>query len=536
MQLIIRAGWMAFLFLAVAAIGQRTFAQQAVKNETKDPHLQIIERAILAPADSVDRMEWLDAMRRWRAAERKRTHYDDSAYNRTDADWTRRNFYQSLMLVEDRYFYDPVTGRYTVDRYLDDLEHRFGGIDSIILWAVYPNIGIDNRNQNDQLHDLPGGLDGLRQAVADFHRRGVRVLLPIMPWDTGTRAKSAPEWQLLLADVRKIDADGVFGDTMIGMNDELKKQLNESGRTLALQPEIESPDCAFAADNIISWGSWPFQDSRPTVSKYKWFEPRHQINLCHRWETDRTDQLQTAFFNGIGYEAWENIWGTWNGITPRDCEALRRIAAIERALGDLMVSPEWEPFAPTLREREGVFASRFPGKERTVWLLINRGKKTLDGEQVQVPAKPGRKYFDLWHGVEMKPAAEDVTIMTLSFEIEGRGYGAVLAVDDGKPSAAVEKLLARSAKWSKTRLADLSAEWKPLPQQIVAIERTKPARAAPREWWRSPPASSASASPAWRSRGATRRASTCSIPGRISPAGNTTSNSTSRPSTSTNIR
>ena len=45
---------------------------------------------------------------------------------------------------------------------------------------------------------------------------------------------------------------------------------------------------------------------------------------------DQTDDLQYAFFNGVGYESWENIWGIWNQLTPRDAEALRRIATIER--------------------------------------------------------------------------------------------------------------------------------------------------------------------------------------------------------------
>ena len=44
--------------------------------------------------------------------------------------WAQSSFIQPQMMMEDRYFYDPVAGRYTVDRYLDDLEKRYGGIDA----------------------------------------------------------------------------------------------------------------------------------------------------------------------------------------------------------------------------------------------------------------------------------------------------------------------------------------------------------------------------------------------------------------------
>ena len=82
------------------------------------------------------------------------------------------------------------------------------------------------------------------------------------------------------------------------------------------------------------------------------------VNISDRWKRDKTDNLQFAFFNGVGWESWENIWGIWNGITPRDAEATRRVATMERALAPFLISTGWEPLSPMLRY--GVFASRWP--------------------------------------------------------------------------------------------------------------------------------------------------------------------------------
>jgi hypothetical protein len=40
-------------------------------------------------------------------------------------------------------------------------------------------------------------------------------------------------------------------------------------------------------------------------------ESRHLVNICRRWGRDKTDDLQHAFFNGVGYVSWEDIWGIW---------------------------------------------------------------------------------------------------------------------------------------------------------------------------------------------------------------------------------
>jgi len=88
---------------------------------------------------------WLADIRHWRDERRIRIGYEGSRYDLPALKWTQSSFIQPQMMVEDRYFYDPVTHLYTVDRYLDDLEKRYGGIDAVLIWPTYPNMGIDNR-------------------------------------------------------------------------------------------------------------------------------------------------------------------------------------------------------------------------------------------------------------------------------------------------------------------------------------------------------------------------------------------------------
>ena len=438
--------------------------------------LQTPSEVIHGPDANEDNAEWLRAMQDWRVKRRAETNYDASQYERPELAWAQRSFIQPQVMVEERYLYDPVAAKYTVDRYLDDLDTRYGGIDSVLIWPVYPNIGIDNRNQHDLLHDMPGGLPGLREMVADFHRRGVRVLFPVMPWDVGTRPEGVPLHEAAARDMKAIGADGINGDTMEGIGREFRKASDDSGHPLVLEPEGHMQDEAAVAWNNMSWGYWEYQPI-PVVSKYKWLEPRHMVNVCERWAKDRTDGLQSAFFNGTGYESWENVWGIWNQFTPRDAEAIRRIAMIERAVPDLLTSAEWQPHFPTLQASSGVYASRFPGRGLSLWLLVNRSANDAAGPQLKVPVPAAAHVYDLWHGVELKPTAGPEA--AISFEIERHGYGAILIVEGDAPPNTVSALLPKMRERAQTRLADLSAEWKNLSQQIIDIPRTASAMEAP---------------------------------------------------------
>ncbi len=426
------------------------------------------------PCSQIEHEAWLADITHWRMERRIRIGYDGARYDMPALKWTQSSFMQPQMMVEDRYFYDPETGQYTVDRYLDDLEKRYGGIDSVLIWPTYPNMGIDNRNQLDMIRSMPGSVAGVTQMIADFHRRGVRVLFPMMMWDQGTRNPGMSWPEAIASLMAEIGADGINGDTQDGVPLAFSLAADKTGHPLAFEPE-ESPSDEALAWNVMTWGQYQFPFT-PLVDRYKWLETRHMVNISHRWNRDKTDDLQFAFFNGVGWESWENIWGIWNGITPRDGEATRRVATIERAVAPFLISEGWEPMSPMLRY--GVFASRWPLGDEAVWTIVNRNEYDVEGDQIEIPAQRNIHYFDLYHGVELMPESRPDGKIVLAFAIEAKGYGAILATG----AAPDEKILAVMSKMKEltaTPLAGYSHQWKVLPQQIVPIQPTKPAADAP---------------------------------------------------------
>lgn len=438
------------------------------------------EVMLQGPGDPAGQPAWLAGLKAWRAERMTRMRYDSAEYDRPGLLWTRRVFSQNQMLVWDRTFYDPERRTYTVDRYLSDVESRLGPIDAVLIWHVYPNLGVDERNSFDLLRDLPGGVQALKGVVDEFHRRGVKVFFPTLAWDTSTRPEGRPVWTALVDVLKEIGADGINFDTLESAPVEFRRAAEAAGHPLALEPQFAIRDESLAW-STLSWNDWvtwedlayPFV---PMVNKVKWLEPRHMVNVTDRFTRDKRNSLQHALFNGIGYATMENLWGFWYGMTPHDAEAVNRITRIERALAAEVTTPGWEPHAPTVQA--GVFASRFPTADRTLWTLVNRNEYAVTGDQLRVPAAAGARYYDLWRGAELTPAVAGGTA-TLSFGIEGLGLGAVLATRESPLPAAVKELVAYMAERAARPLGSYSREWKPLPQALVEIPKTKAVDSAP---------------------------------------------------------
>jgi hypothetical protein len=130
---------------------------------------------------------------------------------------------------------------------------------------------------------------------------------------------------------------------------------------------------------------------------------------------------------------WENIFGTWNQLSPRDAEALRRTTSIMRCFGpDFFASSEWEPHWPCVRW-ETVFSSKFVSstvEEQVIWTFVNRGPAKVTGHQIVVNYHMGIQFYDVWHGREIQPDNIVDGLATLSFDIEAHGYGCIFSTPD----------------------------------------------------------------------------------------------------------
>ena len=99
---------------------------------------------IRAPAtlDDVGVEAWLDRMRSFRAECQAAIGFNGSAFEVPQLKWTQSAFVGPQMHIYDRFFFNPDRGNgssgqgYTVDRWLEDLNRRYGGIDRAVLWPV----------------------------------------------------------------------------------------------------------------------------------------------------------------------------------------------------------------------------------------------------------------------------------------------------------------------------------------------------------------------------------------------------------------
>ena len=210
------------------------------------------------PESPADQPKWLESQMEDRTRMQSRIRFNGGLFDEPELRWTQSSYIQTQMHPYDRFFYDEITGNFTVGRFLSDLKARYGGVDALLLWPTYTNIGIDDRNQFDFFRAVPGGLDGLRTVVRRLKQAGVRVLLPYNPWDSGTNREKQDDEHAMAILLKLTEADGMNGDTMKFMPRSFWAAALDHRHPIAL--EAEQATLSKKHDDLnwatMGWGYW----------------------------------------------------------------------------------------------------------------------------------------------------------------------------------------------------------------------------------------------------------------------------------------
>ena len=363
------------------------------------------EHFLLAPSMDVNQGKWLKEARQYRDAARRDAEKKNGSdtweiYDRKDLRWMSGDFTCRMCMTYDADFYDSSKDEYLIDSILADGIKEFGGYSSIVLWHAYPRLGIDERNQFDFYRDMPGGLSRVRTIVEKCHSKNVRVFIDYNPWDTGTRRESKSDYEMLAEIVAAINADGVFLDTLSEGSDKMRAVLDKAKPGIAIVSE-GCPPVEQLAVCSGSWGQWLDEPNEPGILKLKWIEPRHMQYQIRRWDRDRSNEIETAFFSGSGMLVWENIFGTYNPWNIQDRYNWKKANMILRYFADIFAGTGSEPYYPS--ENPQVYINHWRGSGTDIFVMANRGKP-LNGETLfEIPFEPQTKLYDLWQGSVIEP-------------------------------------------------------------------------------------------------------------------------------------
>lgn len=219
----------------------------------------------------------------WEAFRRYKSHMrqnmDFSMYEKEDLKWYRKALYHHLAFAYSREIFNYETQKFEVDRLLDEGE-AFGGYDILVLWFVYPRLGVDARKQWDFCDDIPGGIDGINEICRQAHERGVRVMLPYNPWDADEDEALTDTLDHIAELVEKTQIDGVWFDTMNSVPKGCRERI-ESIRPGVICCLEETPRVRKTVESIT--GSWNQRFCMPEGHVFRYLFPEHTAPMTSRW-------------------------------------------------------------------------------------------------------------------------------------------------------------------------------------------------------------------------------------------------------------
>jgi len=408
-------------------------------------------------ADQLD--HWRNELQQWKDSLLTDLHYDDSYYTKPEYLWASKSYATFFLMASDISLYDE-NWNYNIKGCLSKYEKKYGGVDQVLLWATYPQLGFDNRDQYAFYRNLPGGVVALKKLCDELHAMGKKLFIAYNPWDNTARINGKNDEAELIQLVHEIGADGIFLDTISGVKG-FRKKLNEAGSNIIFQSEI-SPDPAMLPEIHQSWFELPLwydpmrnmeYDEVPYVIRSRWLEQRHLVFHLSRWSHEQTNVIQNAWLNGCGIIIWENIFGTVNELNPRDRTLLASMLPVMRRYTDFFTHGKWTPLSPTQLYR--TYASLWELENKKLWTIINKQEESVAGKILEIDHMAGTKYFDLIKGKEAKTIIINGKAK-IYLDLKPRMVACILAMDEKDRTADFDSFLSTQAQMETNASFDYS--------------------------------------------------------------------------------
>eukprot|EP01084_Bolivina_argentea_P186941 322126_1 len=452
-------------------------------------HCQPYSEYIKGPANPSEWDNWYASNVKMREQALSKVNYNGSIYSVKQLYWTQTAYILPQMYPFDTYFYDIKTHQYTIDKYISFTNDQYNGVDAILMWATYPNLGIDDRNQFEMYASLPGSINALRNITNYLHEKyNVQVVFAYNPWDTGTNYSGAPDYQTIAKFLNDTNADGFFGDCMHGVPEYFYDySIDTYNHPIAFYPENMDVNITSINYDTLDFSEWNPTAKQPFLSTWKWFEPRHQSNYYYGTAGEDGPGLQTVFFNAIGYSATQNGFGSYNKLVPRDAQQIKIITTILRFFGNkkrrIIQSQDMKPFIPIFpmqSEYENIFANQFTVNEETLFLIVNRIESNMNNVTVRFNNTwndnvDAIHIYDCYYGKELtKTVDTNQNTITIYIDIEGNGYSDILVtMNTTTNDMQLSQFLTDMNQLTKLPLYSYSNEWNYLQQYMVKINETK---------------------------------------------------------------
>ncbi|MAE66573.1 MAG: hypothetical protein CMJ18_20070 [Phycisphaeraceae bacterium] len=118
------------------------------------------------------------------------------------------------------------------------------------------------------------------------------------------------------------------------------------------------------------------------------------------------ERLKFVMFNGDAYNL-PRSYDPDGWYLPQSTMILRKMFRILNEHADAFTSRDVEPLVPT--EIPGTFVNRFGTNEQTVWTVFNANHRTARGRLIEIAARPGARYADLWNDTPVTTRTEGET-------------------------------------------------------------------------------------------------------------------------------